>query len=84
MNFQVPSLMSVYLVFAGLVLTRLRRPAARLTMKEQQLEGHLRFVNSRLITHSEEVAFYRGGPRERNSINQALNSLVCHFPYTQH
>ncbi|CAG0889592.1 unnamed protein product [Darwinula stevensoni] len=79
LGFSVPSLMSVYLVFAGFVLTRLRRPAARLTMKEQQLEGHLRFVNSRLITHSEEVAFYRGGPCERNSINQALNSLAKHM-----
>ena len=32
-------------------------------MQEQQLEGSFRYVHSRLVTHSEEVAFYGGEVR---------------------
>ena len=30
-----------------------------MTVVEQQLEGDYRFVNSRLIVNSEEIAFYQ-------------------------
>lgn len=32
---------------------------ARFTVQEQKLEGEFRYVNSRLITNSEEIAFYQ-------------------------
>lgn len=47
-----------YLLVSGVVLTRLRRPIGRFTVKEQRLEGEFRYVNSRLITHSEEVSLF--------------------------
>ena len=31
-----------------------------MTMLEQQHEGEFRFINSRVITNSEEIAFYQG------------------------
>lgn len=58
-----------YLVASGLILTRLRRPLARFTIEEQRLEGEFRNVNSRLITHSEEIAFYGGNQREQETMN---------------
>lgn len=76
---QVPSLMMMYLIFIGSLLTRLRSPTARMTANEQKLEGELRYVNSRLIMNSEEVAFYHGNEREKRTIKQALKRLVSHL-----
>jgi len=50
-GFQGPGVMVAYLVFSGLILTRLRQPVGRMTAKEQKLEGECRYVNSRLITY---------------------------------
>lgn len=68
-----------YLVASGLVLTRLRRPLARFTIEEQRLEGEFRNVNSRLITHSEEIAFYGGNQREQETMNNSFARLVRHL-----
>ncbi|XP_022087262.1 ATP-binding cassette sub-family D member 3-like isoform X1 [Acanthaster planci] len=76
---QGPAYMIGYLLFSGLVLTRLRRPVGRMTVEEQRLEGEFRYVNSRLITNSEEVAFYQGNKRERLNIYHAFNKLVSHL-----
>lgn len=68
-----------YLVGSGLLLTRLRRPLARFTIEEQRLEGEFRNVNSRLITHSEEIAFYGGNQREQETMNSSFARLVRHL-----
>jgi ATP-binding cassette subfamily D (ALD) protein 3 len=52
---------------------------SRLTAEEQRLEGELRYVNSRLITNCEEVAFYNGNRREKTTIDAALSRLVRYF-----
>lgn len=75
---QGPAIMLGYLAFSGLVLTRVRRPVAKMTMKEQRLEGDYRYVNSRLITNSEEVAFYQGNKREHNIIVATFGKLAQH------
>lgn len=62
---QGPASMMAYLVVSGLFLTRLRRPIGKMTITEQKYEGEYRYVNSRLITNSEEVAFYNGNKREK-------------------
>ncbi|KFM62420.1 ATP-binding cassette sub-family D member 3, partial [Stegodyphus mimosarum] len=79
-----PSLMMTYLLFAGLLLTRLRRPTGKMTMTEQKLEGELRYVNSRLITNSEEIAFYQGHGREKVTMLHAFQRLVSHLRMSQH
>ena len=78
-GFQAPGSILAYLVVSGIFLTWLRRPIGRMTVVEQQLEGELRFVNSRLITNSEEIAFYQGNARERRTIFQAFDRLVAHL-----
>ena len=60
---------------------RLRRPVGRMTVDEQRYEGEFRYVNSRLITNSEEVAFYQGNKRERRNIYHAFNKLVSTLLY---
>ncbi|CAF1005080.1 unnamed protein product [Adineta steineri] len=74
-----PSLLVLYLVCSGLVLTRLRRPIGRMTVAEQQFEGEFRYVNSRLITNCEEIAFYNGSRREKMIIRDGFERLIKHL-----
>uniref|UniRef100_A0A8C1DML2 ATP-binding cassette, sub-family D (ALD), member 3b n=2 Tax=Cyprinus carpio TaxID=7962 RepID=A0A8C1DML2_CYPCA len=46
-----PASLLSYLLFSGLLLTRLRRPIGKMTVTEQRYEGQYRYVNSRLITN---------------------------------
>ena len=43
------------------------------------MEGKYRFAHSRVITHSEEIAFYRGSLREKNFLNQTFDKLHRHL-----
>lgn len=76
---QGPATMIGYLAVAGLILTRLRKPVSQMTVQEQRLEGEFRFVNARLITNSEEIAFYQGNSREEKTIQKAFRKLVDHL-----
>lgn len=76
---QTPSLLMLYLLFAGIFLTHLRRPTGALTVTEQKLEGEFRYVNSRLITNSEEVAFYQGNNREKLTLLASFSKLTDHL-----
>lgn len=76
---QGPAVMMTYLLISGLFLTRLRRPIGKMTVIEQRYEGEYRFVNSRLITNSEEIAFYNGNIREKQTIYTTFKKLVDHL-----
>ncbi|KAE9033467.1 ATP-binding cassette sub-family D member 3 [Phytophthora rubi] len=73
---QAPATMLSYLVTSGVFLTWLRQPMGRFTMAEQQAEGTFRFMNSRLITHSEEIAFYNGNTREKGVLDESFRCLI--------
>uniref|UniRef100_A0A4X1URE7 ATP binding cassette subfamily D member 3 n=1 Tax=Sus scrofa TaxID=9823 RepID=A0A4X1URE7_PIG len=74
-----PASMMAYLLVSGLFLTRLRRPIGKMTITEQKYEGEYRYVNSRLITNSEEIAFYSGNKREKQTIHAVFRKLVEHL-----
>lgn len=76
---QGPAIMMTYLLISGLFLTRLRRPIGKMTVIEQRYEGEYRYVNSRLITNSEEIAFYNGNLREKQTIHSTFKKLVDHL-----
>ncbi|XP_076300751.1 ATP binding cassette subfamily D member Pmp70 [Lasioglossum baleicum] len=76
---QTPILMLLYLVFAGTLITHLRKPIGSMTVTEQRLEGEYRHMNSRLITNSEEIAFYQGNNREKLTILASFYKLVTHL-----
>ncbi|KAL4635922.1 ATP-binding cassette sub-family D member 3-like, partial [Arapaima gigas] len=76
---QGPMTMIAYLLLSGLLLTKLRKPIGKMTMIEQRYEGEYRYVNSRLITNSEEVAFYNGNMREKQTIHSTFQKLVDHL-----
>lgn len=76
---QTPSLILSYLVISGTLLTHLRKPVGAMTVKEQRLEGEYRHINSRLITNSEEIAFYGGNNREKLTMLASFHKLVTHL-----
>jgi len=51
-------------------------PFAELTAEGQKLEGEFRSHHSRLISHSEEIAFYGGAQREKEITDSSFRSLV--------
>ncbi|CAK4613679.1 unnamed protein product [Aphanomyces euteiches] len=71
-----PLTMLGYLVGSGVFLTWLRQPTGRFTIAEQRLEGNYRFINARLITHSEEIAFYHGNEREHSILQSSYDALI--------
>uniref|UniRef100_A0A672SEI7 ATP-binding cassette sub-family D member 3-like n=1 Tax=Sinocyclocheilus grahami TaxID=75366 RepID=A0A672SEI7_SINGR len=81
---QGPATMMTYLLISGLFLTRLRGPIGKMTVTEQKYEGEYRYVNSRLITNSEEIAFYNGNVREKQTIHSTFKKLCDFFLYISH
>ncbi|VDM59747.1 unnamed protein product [Angiostrongylus costaricensis] len=79
LGWSAPATLFGYLLGAGIFLTSIRRPIGRLTVQEQALEGEFRYVNSRLIMNSEEIAFYQGNDRERTTILSSFGNLVSHL-----
>jgi len=76
---QGPAAMIAYLVVSGAFLNKLRRPIGKFTVNEQRLEGEYRYVNSRLITNSEEIAFYNGNDKEKETVTKSFFNLFDHL-----
>lgn len=52
--------------------------------KESELEGYYRTAHQRLITNSEEIAFYDGGKKEKIIIERALKAIFKHISYARY
>ncbi|XP_028166715.1 ATP-binding cassette sub-family D member 3-like [Ostrinia furnacalis] len=76
---ETPGIMVAYLLVSGVFLTFLRKPTAKMTVLEQKLEGEFRYVNARLITNSEEIAFYQGNHREQLTLLASFYKLTRHL-----
>lgn len=74
-GFQTPAIMISWLAIVGAILMKARQPLSTYIVRETQAEGQLRFIHSRLIQNSEEVAFYRGQIKERNTLIDALDKM---------
>lgn len=71
--------MILYFGLCSIVLRAIQPPFGQLAADEQRLEGEYRLHHSRLITHSEEIAFFGGGGREKQYINRAFDNVVAHL-----
>ncbi|KAI9304505.1 ABC transporter transmembrane region 2-domain-containing protein [Cunninghamella echinulata] len=75
---EAPFFMIAYFVMSGVLLRAFSPPFGKYTAIEQKLEGDFRFTHSRIITHSEEIAFYGGGEREKEGVNNSFQKIVNH------
>ncbi|KAI8339122.1 ABC transporter transmembrane region 2-domain-containing protein [Chlamydoabsidia padenii] len=75
---EAPFYMIAYFVISGVLLRAFSPPFGRYTAIEQKLEGDFRYTHSRIITHSEEVAFYGGAEREKEVVNSSFQKIVNH------
>lgn len=76
---EAPFMMLAYFATSGLVLRAISPPFGKYTAIEQNLEGELRYNHSRIIAHSEEIAFYRGGEREKQIANETFKRIKSHL-----
>lgn len=74
-----PLCMILYFGLCSIVLRTVQPPFGQLAAEEQRLEGEYRLHHSRLIAHSEEIAFFGGGGREKQYINRAFDNIVAHL-----
>ena len=74
----IPLQVVAYLVVSAGILINFRRPIARMTAMEQQLEGEYRFYHNRIITNAEEIAFYGGNQREETGLAGCFKRLMDH------
>jgi ATP-binding cassette subfamily D (ALD) protein 2 len=61
------------------VLRFVSPPFGKMAAEQAKREGELRFVHSRMITNSEEIAFYGGHKIEQSILERTYYSLVKHM-----
>jgi len=84
LGWQGPAAMHGYFLFSAFVKKRLMPNLGRLVARESELEGFYRTAHNRLITNSEEVAFYDGSQKEKKIINNALQLICQHIAYARY
>ncbi|KAI6646509.1 ATP-binding cassette sub-family D member 2-like [Oopsacas minuta] len=70
------SLGAMTITISAFLLRLLAPPFGRLVAEEAKRHGFLRFVHSRVISNSEEIAFYDGSKIELSLLQQSYNALV--------
>jgi ATP-binding cassette subfamily D (ALD) protein 2 len=79
---QKPVMLAALVIFGtGYVLKWATPPFGKLIAEQARRYGELRAAHSRVITHAEEIAFYRGEMIERGVLQQAYDDLVRHVNY---
>ncbi|KAI9283730.1 ABC transporter transmembrane region 2-domain-containing protein [Umbelopsis sp. AD052] len=76
---EAPVFMIAYFVMSGIILRAFSPPFGKYTAIEQKLEGDFRFTHSRIIAHSEEIAFYGGGQREKEVVESSFRKISRHI-----
>lgn len=80
-GWQGPAIMYAYFFVSGWIKKNIMPSFGKLVAKESELEGRYRTAHQRLITCSEEIAFFDGSEREKEIINDSLHSIFQHVSY---
>jgi ATP-binding cassette subfamily D (ALD) protein 3 len=82
---EAPVLMLAYFASSGYLLKRISPSFGKFIAIEQGLEGQFRYSHSRIIAHSEEIAFYRGADQEKTVANATFQKVSSMSPsHDQH
>eukprot|EP00668_Euglena_longa_P015076 GGOE01019124.1.p1 GENE.GGOE01019124.1~~GGOE01019124.1.p1 ORF type:complete len:713 (+),score=229.44 GGOE01019124.1:53-2191(+) len=79
LGWQGPALMYAYFAITALIKKKVMPSFGKMASEQSSLEGLYRRAHTRLIANAEEVAFYKGGCKERNLIEQALQNICDHL-----
>lgn len=71
-------------VLSGYIKKAVMPNLGKLVARESELEGFYRTAHNRLITNSEEIAFYDGSAKEKKIINNALQLICAHISYARY
>jgi ABC-type uncharacterized transport system fused permease/ATPase subunit len=80
-GWQGVSIMYIYFFMSGFIKKNIMPSFGSLTAKESELEGYYRTAHQRIITNSEEIAFYDGSSKEKIIISNSLKSIFEHVSY---
>jgi len=80
-GWQGPAIMYAYFAVSAWIKKNIMPSFGKLVAKESELEGRYRTAHQRLITCSEEIAFFDGSQREKAIINDSLQSIFQHISY---
>lgn len=70
--------MSLLVQLSANVMRALTPPFGKYVAEEARLEGEFRFLHSRLIDNSEEVALYNGHEAEKDGLDKGYFTLIKH------
>ena len=70
--------MSLLVQLSANVMRALTPPFGKYVAEEARLEGEFRFLHSRLIDNSEEVALYSGHEAEKDGLDKGYFTLIKH------
>jgi ATP-binding cassette subfamily D (ALD) protein 3 len=79
LGYEGPLYMIMWYFLSGFVIKFISPPFGKLIAIEQTLEGEFRACHSALISHSEEIAFYKGNKYEQKKINETFEELIQHI-----
>ena len=80
-GWQGPACMHLYFLFAAYIKKNVMPNLGKLVAAESALEGSYRTAHTRVITNSEEIAFFVGSSKEKLIINKLLNDIFVHVSY---
>lgn len=70
--------MSLLVQLSANIMRALTPPFGKYVAEEARLEGEFRFLHSRLIDNSEEVALYNGHEAEKDGLDKGYFTLIKH------
>lgn len=74
-----PGILAIWYLLSGMVMKLITPSFGKLSAIETTLEGKFRANHKKIITHSEEIAFYNGNIWELNKINESFKLLTRHL-----
>lgn len=72
-------MMGLIVQLSANVMRMLTPPFGKYVADEARLEGDFRFLHTRLIDYSEEIALYRGHEAEKDNLDKGYFTLIKHI-----